>query len=86
MPTIRLATAGDAPAVHAIYAPIVQETAISFEYEIPPVDEIRQRRLRGIRIGGKQDEARGKPQSIIQATGFAEPNLENFWWQDAISS
>jgi len=45
MPTIRLATAGDAPAVHAIYAPIVQETAISFEYEIPPVDEIRQRIL-----------------------------------------
>jgi len=33
--TIRPATQSDAPAIHAIYAPYVENTAISFE-EIPP--------------------------------------------------
>ena len=37
------ATPDDAPAVQAIYAPIVRETAISFEYEVPAVDEMRRR-------------------------------------------
>ena len=36
---IRLATAGDAPGIHAIYAPIVRDTFISFEIEPPDVDE-----------------------------------------------
>jgi len=31
---IRLATEADAPSVLEIYAPIVQETHISFEYEV----------------------------------------------------
>lgn len=43
MPTIRLATEADAPGVHAIYAPIVRDTIISFEYELPSVDEMRSR-------------------------------------------
>jgi phosphinothricin acetyltransferase len=38
--TIRLATVDDAPAVHAIYAPIVRDTAISFEWEAPTVGEM----------------------------------------------
>lgn len=42
-PTIRPATPDDAPAVAAIYAPIVRETAISFELEPPTVDEMRAR-------------------------------------------
>lgn len=37
--TIRLATADDAFALAAIYAPYVQKTAITFEYEPPSVDE-----------------------------------------------
>ena len=37
---IRLATAVDAPQIQAIYAPIVQETAISFELDVPSVGEI----------------------------------------------
>jgi L-amino acid N-acyltransferase YncA len=40
---IRLATPADAPGVQAIYAPVVHETAISFELEPPTVEEIRQR-------------------------------------------
>ena len=35
MDTIRLATSDDAPAIAAIYAPIVEATAISFEVEPP---------------------------------------------------
>jgi phosphinothricin acetyltransferase len=40
---IRSATTDDAPAIHAIYAPIVEATAISFELAPPSVDEMRQR-------------------------------------------
>jgi phosphinothricin acetyltransferase len=40
---IRTATPDDAPAVVAIYAPIVRDTVISFELEPPGVDEIRRR-------------------------------------------
>jgi phosphinothricin acetyltransferase len=35
---IRLATAADAPGIHAIYAPMVRDTAISFELEPPTVE------------------------------------------------
>ncbi len=40
---IRLATLEDAAAVHAIYAPVVRETVISFEYEPPSVETIAER-------------------------------------------
>ena len=40
---IRLATPHDAAAVHAIYAPIVRDTVISFEWEPPSADEMRAR-------------------------------------------
>jgi phosphinothricin acetyltransferase len=40
---IRLATTHDAEQIQAIYAPIVRETAISFELVPPTVDEMRQR-------------------------------------------
>jgi phosphinothricin acetyltransferase len=43
MPIIRLATEHDAKQIHAIYAPIVRDTIISFELEIPAVDEMKQR-------------------------------------------
>jgi len=41
--TLRVATEADAPGVQAIYAPFVADTAVSFEYEVPGVDEIRAR-------------------------------------------
>ena len=43
MSRIRIAHPDDAAAVHAIYAPVVEQTAISFELDVPPVDEIRRR-------------------------------------------
>ncbi len=42
-PRIRSARADDAEAIMRIYAPIVADTAISFELEVPTVDEMRQR-------------------------------------------
>ena len=41
--TIRVAKPSDADAVAAIYAPIVRETAISFETEPPSADEMAAR-------------------------------------------
>jgi phosphinothricin acetyltransferase len=42
-PVIRLATEHDAEQIQAIYAPIVRDTAISFELEPPTVPEMQQR-------------------------------------------
>ncbi len=41
--SLRLATPDDAPGVQAIYAPIVRETVISFEFEPPTVAEMQLR-------------------------------------------
>jgi phosphinothricin acetyltransferase len=43
MTDIRPATPRDAPAIHAIYAPIVSSTHISFEVEPPSVEDLRRR-------------------------------------------
>lgn len=40
---IRPATPGDAPALLAIYAPYVTDTAITFEYDVPAPADFRQR-------------------------------------------
>jgi L-amino acid N-acyltransferase YncA len=40
---VRLATAADAAGVQAIYAPFVAGTAVSFEVDLPTVDEMRRR-------------------------------------------
>lgn len=40
---LRMATPEDAPGVHAIYSPIVRDTAISFELVPPSLDEMRER-------------------------------------------
>lgn len=42
-PLIRLARAGDVPAMLAIYAPLVRDTTISFEYEPPTAEEMEKR-------------------------------------------
>lgn len=41
--TIRVATPADAPALSAIYAPYVRETAITFEYDAPAPEEFAER-------------------------------------------
>lgn len=40
---IRTATEADAGALLAIYAPYVEQTAITFEYEVPTVSEFQAR-------------------------------------------
>ena len=40
---IRTAAADDAAALLAIYAPYVEQTAITFEYEVPSLEEFRRR-------------------------------------------
>ena len=40
---VRVATPDDAPALLALYAPYVRDTAITFEYEVPSVEEFRAR-------------------------------------------
>lgn len=40
---LRSATPEDADGIQAVYAPIVRDTTISFEYEVPTVDEMRRR-------------------------------------------
>jgi phosphinothricin acetyltransferase len=40
---IRLATAADAAGIAAIYAPIVRDTVISFEFDPPDAEEMRRR-------------------------------------------
>lgn len=41
--TIRLATKKDAEELLAVYAPYVQQTAVTFELEIPSVKEFKKR-------------------------------------------
>ena len=40
---IRPVTPGDAAALAAIYAPYVEGTAITFEYDVPPAEEFARR-------------------------------------------
>lgn len=40
---IRTANAADAEAILEIYAPYVRDTAVSFEYEVPDIEEFRER-------------------------------------------
>jgi L-amino acid N-acyltransferase YncA len=58
---IRLADAADAGAVHAIYAPIVENTVISFEWEVPTVVELQGRMERVL--------AEGYPWLVAEAGG-----------------
>ena len=48
--TIRPATPADAEALLAIYAPYVEHTAITFEYDVPSVDEFRQRIINTLQL------------------------------------
>ena len=41
--TIRTAAPADAPGLLAIYAPYITDTAVSFEYDVPSVDEFADR-------------------------------------------
>lgn len=47
--TIRTANLDDAAALLAVYAPYVEQTAITFEYEVPSLEEFRGRIARTLR-------------------------------------
>lgn len=70
---IRIATPDDAGAVHAIYAPIVRDTAISFEWDVPTVAEIggRMKQVLAVRPWLVWDE-RGEILGYSYAAGFRE--------------
>ena len=40
---IRVATVEDAKSIQNIYAPYVEKTAVTFEYDVPCIDDFRQR-------------------------------------------
>ena len=48
--TIRPATPDDAEALLSIYAPYVEQTAITFEYEVPSVEEFRERIIHTLKL------------------------------------
>ena len=43
--TLRIARVSDAPELLALYVPYVEETAISFETEVPSLEEFTQRMI-----------------------------------------
>ena len=55
--SIREAVPADVPAMLAIYAEYVTQTAVSFEYEVPSEAEFN-RRLSLARLGGGRPRAR----------------------------
>ena len=40
---IRVATTEDAESIQRIYAPYVEETAVTFDYDVPGIDDFQQR-------------------------------------------
>lgn len=71
--SIRRATADDAPALAAIYAPYVRDTAITFEYEPPSAEEFA-RRIEHVltKYPYLMAEAEGKVVGYAYAEAFRE--------------
>lgn len=66
---IRLATPEDAEGIASIYAPVVRDTAISFEIEPPTADEMRERlAAAGDRYPWIVDEVDGKLRGFANAS------------------
>ncbi|MBU5626895.1 GNAT family N-acetyltransferase [Oscillibacter sp. MSJ-2] len=69
--SIRMATAEDAEALVAIYAPYVEQTAISFEYEVPAAAEFAGRIQKTLeRYPYLVAERDGKPMGYAYASAF----------------
>jgi L-amino acid N-acyltransferase YncA len=81
---IRLATPDDALGVHAIYAPVVRETAISFELEPPTVEEMQKRIMKTLeRWPWLVCEYRGKLLGYVYASQHRE--REAYQWSVDVS-
>ena len=71
--TVRVATVADAPALLAIYAPYVRDTAITFEYEVPSAKEFAQRIAHTLgRYPYLMAERDGKPVGYVYASPFKD--------------
>ena len=70
---IRIAHAGDAAAIHAIYAPAILGTAVTFETELPGAEVMRQRILTRLQqYPWLVWEANGRVLAYAYATRFRE--------------
>lgn len=84
---IEKVSTADAEELLAIYAPYVEETAISFEYEVPSVDEFRNRIEQ---ISAKypyiKESWMGKSQAMhMQQVSKTERHMTGQWKQRYIS-
>ncbi len=78
MALIRLATLNDAEGVLSVYAPYIQQTAISFEYEVPTLDAYRERmRMIGEKYPFLVYEVEGK----ILGYAHARPQMDRAAYQ-----
>lgn len=74
MHACRLARLDDAPAIQAIYEPVVRETAISFEYEPPDVAEMQRRMASVLAVRPwLVYRSAGEVLGYAYAAGFREP-------------
>lgn len=70
---VRIAVPGDAAALLQIYAPYVSDTAITFEYEVPSVEEFQGRIEATLeRYPYLVAELEGRPVGYAYASGFKE--------------
>lgn len=77
-PTIRLAEPADAAAIQAIYAPFVRETIISFEYDPPSVEEMRQRMAK---VQPQFPWLVGTHQGVVVGYAYASAHRERLGYQ-----
>jgi phosphinothricin acetyltransferase len=78
---IRSVTEGDAEAIHAIYAPIVRETIVSFETQPPSVVELQER------IARSHEWLVGEREGRVVGYAYAAPFHERaaYMWSVEVS-
>ena len=80
-PVVRAATADDADAIAQIYAPIVRDTAISFEETPPDADEFVRRMLTRPRLPWLLAESSGPDRSVLgYAYGSQHRSRASYRW------
>ena len=83
---IRVATKEDAEALLAIYAPYVEETAITFEYEVPSIEEFRCRIQETLKkYPYLVAEKNGKIVGYAYRAFHARPAYDS-WWRPPFTS
>ena len=70
---IRVATAEDAGYIQSIYVPYVENTAVTFEYDVPGIEDF-QRRITGT-LSSRSPENEKKNAAITRA--FSSPKVSS---------